>query len=241
MEQVELRAEIRGEIGKQAARRLRGLGLIPAIVYGGGQKTVNIKVDAKGFEKALHTSAGENVLINLKISGAERRERKETVIIKEIQYDPVRGDIYHVDFNHISLKEVVKVKVPVTTMGESPGVKEGGSMEQILWEVEVECLPTKIPEKLEIDISSLVIGDTIHVKDLVIPEGVEVLNPQEDVVLSIVPPMVEVEEVVPAAEEVAEPEVIGKKEKEEVPEEAPEEAKPKKEEKPKSKKEAKEE
>ena len=241
MEQVELRAEIRDEIGKQAASRRRGRGLIPAVVYGGGQKTVNIKVDAKGFEKALRTSAGENVLINLKISGADRRGRKETVIIKEIQYDPIRGDIYHVDFNHISLKEAVKVKVPVTTMGESPGVKEGGSMEQILWEVEVECLPTKIPEKFEIDISSLVIGDMVHVKDLVIPEGVEVLNPQEDVVLSIVPPKVEVEEVVPVAEEVTEPEVIGKKEKEEVPEEAPEEAKPKKEEKPKSKKEEKEE
>jgi len=232
MEQVELKAEIRQEIGKEAVRRLRQQGLIPAVVYGGAADTVNIKVGARDFEKALHTSAGENVLLNLRLSGAGRKAER-TVIIKEIQYDPVKGDIYHVDFNHISLKESIKVKVPVATRGESPGVKEGGSLEQILWEVEVECLPTQIPEKIEVDLSSLQIGDMVYVKDLDLPGGVDVLNPPEDVVVSCVPPKVVVEEVVPAAEEVAEPEVIGKKEEEEVPEEAPEEARPKKEAKPK--------
>lgn len=232
MEQVELKAEIRKEIGKEAARLLRQQGLIPAVVYGAAAETINIKVGARDFEKALHTSAGENVLVNLKLAGAGRKAER-TVIIKEIQYDPVKGDIYHLDFKHISLKEAIKVKVPVATKGESPGVKEGGSIEQILWEVEVECLPTQIPEKIEVELSDLKIGDAVHVKELDFPEGVEVLNPPEDVVVSCVPPKVVVEEVVPAAEEVAEPEVIGKKKEEEVPEEAPEEeAKPKKEAKP---------
>ncbi len=238
MEQVELRAEIRDEIGKEAAGRLRQQGLIPAVVYGAAAKTINIKVGTRDFEKALHTSAGENVLINLKLTGAGRKV-EQTVIVKEVQYDPVKGGIYHVDFNHISLKEAIKVKVPVVTKGEPSGVKEGGSLEQILWEVEVECLPTQIPEKVEVDISNLQIGDAVHVRDLGFPEGVEVLNPPEDVVVHIVLPKVEVEEVIPAAEEAAEPEVIGKKKEEEVPEEAPEEAKPKKEAKPKPKKEEK--
>lgn len=241
MEEVKLKVELRKDAGKEAAKRLRRLGTIPAVIYGKGEKTIPIKISARELEKVLHTAAGENVLINLKI--AHTKEAGKTVIIKELQHDPVKGDIYHIDFNHISLKEAIEVKVPVTTKGESPGVKEGGVMEHILWELEVECLPTQIPEKFEVDCSNLAIGDAIHVKNLFIPEGIKVLNPPEDVVVSVVPP--KAEEEVPVEEEVIEPEVIGKKkeEEEEVPEEAPEEKPkegkppkgeaPKKEEKPK--------
>jgi large subunit ribosomal protein L25 len=142
-----------------------------------------------------------------------------------MQYDPVRGEIIHIDFNEISLTKEIKVNVPVTTKGESIGVKqEGGSLEHVLWEIEVECLPTAIPKSIEIDITNLKLKDAIHVKDLALPAGVKALNDPSSIVLSIAEPMKE--EVVEApveGEEKMEPEVI--KEKKEVPAEGAEEEK----------------
>ena len=216
MEQVKLKAEIRTELGKGEVKKLRKTGLIPAVCYGEGEKSIHLEVQLHDLHKALSTSRGENAVINLKISGGHIKDR--TVIVKEVQYDPIRDNIHHIDFQHISLTEVIKVKVPVHSKGESPGVKEGGVLEHLLWELEIECLPTQIPERIDVDTSKLAIGDSISVKDLVLPPGVKV-TPEE---------------------EVTEPEVITREKKEEVPEEEaekkaePAEAKPK-EEKPKEK------
>jgi large subunit ribosomal protein L25 len=154
----------------------------------------------------------ENVIISLKVKNKTR-----PCLIKEIQYHPVHGDITHVDFNEISLTKAVKINIPVVAKGEPVGVKqEGGSLEHILWEVEVECLPTDIPKEIEVDVSQLKIGDSIHVKELPVPPKVKILSDPDATVISVAEPLKEEVAAAPVEGEVAqEPEVI--KEKKEAP------------------------
>jgi large subunit ribosomal protein L25 len=162
-------------------------------------------------------------VINLKIKD-DTKKKARPCLIKEIQYDPVKGDIVHVDFNEVSLTKEIKVNVPVATKGEPMGVKqEGGSLEHILWEIEVECLPTQIPNQIEVDVSQLKIGDSIHIKDISFPSNIKVLNDPGAIVLSVAAPIKEEIPVAPVEGEVTqEPEVI--KEKKEVPAEEEAEA-----------------
>ena len=236
MEKVILKAELREEKGKSKVKDLRKKDIIPAVVYKGGKESINIKVKKEDLFDVLHTSAGENVLITLKIEG-EKSKRERTCIIKEVQTNPVEDNIIHVDLNEISLTEKIEVKVPIRTHGEPEGVtKEEGVLDHALWEVEIECLPTEIPEEIEVEVGPMKIGDTVYIKDLKPPPGVKILNDPELTILSVVPPAKEeVVEAVPG-EEAEEPEVIakGKKEEEEIPGEgAAEEKKPAKEEKAK--------
>ncbi|MFH1593394.1 MAG: 50S ribosomal protein L25 [Candidatus Omnitrophota bacterium] len=242
MEKVILDAEIREETGKSKVKELRRKDIVPAVAYRHGKEAINLKVNRKDLFTVLHTGAGENVLITVRIkdnsaaaSGGkgDKKYKEKTCIIKEVQRDPVREDIIHVDLNEISLTEKIKVKVPVHSRGNAEGVvKDDGVLEHVLWEVEVECLPTDIPKKIEVDVTAMKIGDTVYIKDLPLPSGVKILNDPELAVLSVAPPAKdEVVEEVPG-EGVEEPEVIskGKKEEEEVEGEA--EEKPKKEEAP---------
>jgi len=244
MENVILKADVRSATGKKVAKDLRARRLIPANVYKGGKGALSLQISMDGLKEVLHTKAGENVIITLKISG-EGSPKDKTVLIKEIQREPVKDTILHVDFNEISLTETLKVNVPLASRGESVGVKvDGGVLEHVIRELQVECLPTAIPEKIEIDISNLKIGDAIHIKDIKIPEGVKVLNDPELIAMIVKPPKVEApkEEIAEGAGE--EPELIRKK-KEEVPEGEEAEklsaAKPKEAEKPAAGKEAKKE
>jgi len=233
MEKINLKAKLREELGKEAVKKLRAQGLIPAVVYK-GKNSLNIKVPSKDFLEVIHTKAGENVVVNLQI---ESKKPSRTAIIKETQYHPVRGDILHVDFNEISLTEVLTVKVPIAVKGEAEGIKEGGVLEHALWEIEVECLPTQIPENIPVDVSPLKIGDSILVKDLHLPGGVKVLSDPETTVVSLAVPRVEEEEVAKPEEEAVEPEVIMEKKPEEEEEAPAEEAKGKGPEKEKKQKE----
>ena len=236
MEKIILKAEVRTESGKRAAKDLRVKGLIPANVYKGGKGATSLQVASDELMDILRTKAGENVIITLKISGAKVSGDK-TVVIKEIQRDPVRSRIMHVDFNEISLTEALKVNVPLVSRGEPVGVKvDGGVLEHVIRELQVECLPTAIPEKLEVDVANLKINDTIHVKDIIPPEGVKILNDAELIVMIVKPPKVEVPKEEVAASGAAEPELIRKKKEEEAEGEA--EA-PKEEAKPAEKKEEK--
>jgi len=230
MEKVILNAETREEKGKEKAKKLRDVDIIPAILYRGGKEAVSIKMNEKDIIAVLHTAAGENVLITLKIKG-DKKAKEKTCIIKEIQWDPVKGDILHMDLNEIALTDKIKVKVPVHAHGEAEGVvKDGGVLDHPLREIEVECLPTEIPGKIEVEVASMKIGDTVYVKDLKVPSGVKVVSDPELTVLSVVPPAKEevAEEI--TGEETTEPEVISKGKKEE--EGIEEEEKPKKEEAP---------
>ncbi len=218
MEQVKLEAKLRKDLGKEAVKRLRREGLIPAVVYRKGEKSAPLVLNRGALDKVLHTAAGENVIINLNIA-VDEKSKEKTCIIKEIQHDPVTGDILHADFNQISLTETIKVNVPIATKGEAIGVKQdGGVLEHVLWEVQVECLPTQIPEKLEVDVTNLKIGDALFVKDIVAPKEVKILNDPELRVIAVEKPVeIKVEEVKPE-EVITEPEVI-KQKKEEVKEE----------------------
>lgn len=208
MATVNLSVAPRKEIGKQAAKKVRRAGFVPANLYGHGMTPMPLQVEVKALQAALHTKAGENVVLNLKVEGVQLKE--STCLIKEIQNNPVSDKIDHVDFTVISLTEKIDVKVPlvVTHGADAPGVKEGGVLDVIHHEIEVECLPTDIPEKITVDVKTMKIGDAIHVKDLQMPKGVNCKLEADDVVVALHPPAKEEA----AAEEAApgEPEVIEK-------------------------------
>ena len=232
MKTIELKVESRGTVGKKAAKSVRREGKIPAILYGRDVKATPLAVSSKEFHRVTHTKAGSNVLISLKGEGAKSK-KDTTCLIKEVQRNPVTDEIFHVDFAAISLIEKIQVKVPLVVRdgGEALGVKEGGVLDVVHHEIEVECLPAEIPERIEISVKLMKIGDAIHLRELEIPKGVAPLLPPEEVVITLHPPQ-KVEEVAAApAEGATEPEVIekGKKEK---PEEGAEAAAPAKPEKP---------
>jgi len=224
MEELFLEAEPREELGRGRVKDLREKGFIPAVVYAQGKESLPIRVSQKALLGLVHQHRIESAVINLKIKD-DKKNKPLSCLIKEIQYDPVHGDIIHVDFNEISLTKAIRVNVPVIAKGEPIGVKqEGGSLEHILWEIEVECLPTDIPKGIAVDISQLKIGDSVHIRDITFPSGVKVLDDPTAIVLSVTAPM---KEEVPVeaveGEEKQEPEVI--KEKKEVPVEGEEQEK----------------
>ena len=215
MEKVILNVDIRDAFGKEANKKLRSTGAIPAIVYKKGGESMPLIADAKELFRALHTSAGSNVIITLDIKADKKQgkvDKEKTVIIKEVQYDPIKDDILHVDFHEISLTEKIEVNISIETKGEPEGVKsDGGILDHPLKELHVECLPTNIPEQIYVHVDKLKIGDAIRVKDLDIPQGITVLSDPEQTVVSVVPPKAEEELVEGAAEGIDEPEVIREK------------------------------
>lgn len=229
MEKVILKVETREGSGKRIAKDLRNKKLIPAVVYKGGKDALKLQLAAADMAKVLHTKAGENVIVTLKIAGGDSKAKDKTVVIKEIQREPIKSQILHVDFNEISLTETLKVNVPLAAHGEPEGKKEGGTLEHVMWELQVECLPTDIPEKIEVDVSKLKIGESIYVKNITAPEGVKVLTDPELIAMIVKPPKVEVPKEEVAAEAGSlEPELIRKKkEVEEGAEEAKKEDAPK--------------
>lgn len=179
-----LPAEIRSGTGKGVARKLRAAGRIPAVLYGSGKASQALAVDPRALDQLLHkSSAGLNTLISLQIEGAAR-----TVLLKDLQRDPVKGSYLHADFHEIDLTETVEVSVPLHFVGKARGEEMGGVVDHPLREIDVECLPTAIPEFVEVDVSRLEIGDSIHVSDLPLPEGVTLRTETELVVAHCVPP-----------------------------------------------------
>lgn len=237
MARIKLQVTKREEIGSSAARRLRSSGIIPGVVYGKGKESIPVKVNIKDIHAIKDAHIAENVLLDLTVKD-EGKDPDKTVIVKELQRDAIKGDWLHIDFNEISLKERLKTKVAVEVSGEAIGVTQGGILDQIMHELEIECLPADIPQRISIDVTNLNIGQTIYVKDLTIPEKVTVLSSSLSPVVSVAVPKVE-EEVaaVPAEGEPTEPEVIAKGKKEEEAVEGAEGEKPKAE--VKSKEEAK--
>lgn len=223
MEEIILNAEIREEKGKGPAARFRREGLIPAVAYGPKTDAIPIMVKSKEIREILRTSGGESSLIRLKIA---KKGVLLPALIKEIQLEPVRENILHIDFYLISVDTAIKTHVKLIATGESPGVKEeGGILTFSTREIEIECLPEKIPENIEVDISNLWIHDMLRIKDLKIPEGIKILSDPELLVVNVVPPAKE-EVVVEAApeevEEVEEKVEAEEKEKEEEKKEAEE-------------------
>ena len=196
MSEFKLAAENRSDAGKGAARRLRASGRVPAVLYGHGTKPQHLSVDARQFGQALRTDAGVNVLISLEVGPDEH-----LALAKEIQRHPVRGHLIHVDFIQVRRGEKVHVQVPVHLVGEAPGAREGGILDQDLYQVNVEAEVTAVPEAVDADVSGLGIGDVLRVADLKAPGGATILDDPEASVVSVVAPTVEAE---PEAEEAEE-------------------------------------
>lgn len=170
MAQAELNVSARTRLGKGGSRALRRQEQAPAVVYGKGIEPCAVTVEPKALKKALATESGLNTLITLRGDGPFDGK---VVIVKDLQFDAIRRDITHVDFQAIDLTAKVHVMVPVHAIGKSQGEKDGGNLQLIRHELEVVCLPTAIPKAIEIDVTALKVGGVIHINDITLPAGVE--------------------------------------------------------------------
>ena len=235
MAQVEVIAQERTEVGGNSPRRLRRAGLVPAIIYGVKKGSTPLSIDLVRLEKKVG-QIHENQIMKVKMSGGDK-ERLRPRIIKEIQFNHLTGDVLHVDFQEIVMDEKLVATVPVAEVGEAIGVtRDGGVLEQVLHEIEIECLPADIPENIKVDVSDLEIGKSIMVEDIDLGDKIKILTEPELSVFTVAAPMTEeeLEELEAAAAGPAEaaPTVIGEEEEEIVEEEeAPPEPEPEEEEK----------
>ena len=175
MEEKHLTAELRSDYNKGANRRLRKAGRIPAIVYG-HDEPIAISISGREFHKEFHTIS-ESTLIRLAIDGTERQ-----VLVKDYQDDIIRGDVLHIDFFEVESGKTLQTRVPIVLDGSPVGVREGGVLEHGIYELDIECLPKDLPAEIHVDISELNIGDSIHVGDMAAPDGVSILNNEDQTV-----------------------------------------------------------
>lgn len=189
MEQVEIKAWKRVAFGKGASGRLRREGFVPAVLYGPGiDKNVCLKLGIKDIEKILHSHAGTNVLITLDVEGG----KPMTVILKSVEREPVRDILDHLDFMHVLKDRKITVEVPVVITGKAEGIASGGILQQEARKLRVECLPHDIPNIIEVDVTALHIGQSLHVKDILLKEGLRILDDEKLTVVLVSAPMVEV-------------------------------------------------
>jgi len=212
MERPVLTAEIREGIGKEKAKKLRLRGLIPAIFYGPRSQTIPLVIQSKDLAKALQTEAGENVLIDLDIRKGAQSDRK-VVMLKDIQIDPLQRVTLHTDFYEVTMDEMVTVEVPVHLIGKPEGTKVGGILDQVRRVIEVQCLPGDIPKSIDVDVSALKIGDSIHVQDIQV-EKAKIVSETNFTIATVVPPAVEEKVVEAVAPEVVEGAEVKEKEEE---------------------------
>ncbi len=203
-----LAAQPRTTTGKGSNRKLRAAGRIPAVVYGYGEQTRSVSVDGHQLERLFSRIQVANTIITLEIEGEAAPVR---TLVREVQAHPVRSQVLHVDFYQIHAGERITLAIPIRLVGQSAGVKAGGILQHVMDELEVACLPDAIPEAIDVDISALEVGDSIHVRDITVPEGVEIEVDGDRTICSVIPPVVTAEEVAEVVEEEsAEPEVIAK-------------------------------
>jgi large subunit ribosomal protein L25 len=188
MAEIRLTARRRAETGKGFARKARAAGNVPGIVYGRGMEPVSIAVERRELVAALHTDAGMNVLLDLDIDGT-----RTLALMRELQRDPVRGTLLHADFVKVERTQEIEVEVPVQLIGEAEGAKQGGVLEHVLFTVHVRCLPANVPERIDADVSSLGIGDSLKVADLRSEGDFAVLNDPDAVVALMTAPVSEEE------------------------------------------------
>lgn len=206
MEIREMNVERRQGIGKGQVKKLRRSGIVPAILYGGGTEPLPLAIAPRELRRVLHAHAGGGVLVNLRFPDDQGEAR--TAIIRDLQYDPVSETLLHVDLQAVSMDEEITVEVSIHVVGEAAGVKEQkGILAVVQRAVEVACLPALIPERLDVDVTGLRIGDVLTVADLQLPEGIRVLAEPTQALVTVSPPMAE-EVAAPAAPTPAEPEVV---------------------------------
>jgi large subunit ribosomal protein L25 len=197
-------------VGKSAVRKLRSEGIVPGIVYGRGEESTPVQVEEKVLDKYLEHGGR---VADLQLEGRDLK-----AVVKEVQHDIFEDNILHIDFQLVSVTEKIVLPVPIVLKGELPFPPDQGILEQLLNEAEVECLPQDAPEEITISVSELNVGDSIHVSDISLPQGVTMVTPGEEAVATVRRPAIEEEEAPTEEEEAEEPEVIGEKKEEEAAE-----------------------
>ncbi len=222
-----VQAEVRETRGKNAARRTRVSGKIPAVMYGAFQDPVSLALNPRDIQGILRSRGGHNSIFDLDIASSE----KTPVMVVDEQYDPVKGHLLHVDLKRIDLSKRIRVSVPVVTAGEAKGIKlQGGLLEIITRQVEIECVPDSIPSQFVLDVGELMLGQSKRASDIQLGEGVRLVSAPESVIAHVVGVKAADEPVAGDAAATAEPEVAakkGKKEDEAAPAAAPEKGKKK--------------
>ena len=195
MSDATLIAQNRSETGDGPAKRLRAGGRVPAVVYGLGGGSVSVSVPARELDHILHSASGSNTLISLKVD-----DSSQLALARQVHRHPVRGTVLHVDFIRVRADQTIEAEVSIQFLGEAEGVRNGGLFEQSIFSLTVEALPGDIPNTFDIDVSDLVIGDSIHVRDFEVPSGVVVLQEDDAVVAHISLPRAVEEEPTEAVE-----------------------------------------
>ncbi len=189
MKRVDIQLKKRSETGKGAARSARREGLIPGVVYGGGQGSVSVTITRQEIEDVFHNVESENMLVNLHVDGDEG---ESLALIRDAQHHPLTGDLRHLDFLRVSTDKPIRTSVPIHAVGSPNGVKEGGLFEQLMRDIEVECLPLEIPNFIELDVAHLEIGHSLHVSDLHEDPSYTILVSSDRTVASVTAPKLEV-------------------------------------------------
>jgi large subunit ribosomal protein L25 len=228
MEEIALNVEERGGRGKGPARRLRQNGKIPGVFYGPKRGATPLAVDGKEFTSHVSNLEGSH-LIRFRSPIADLQQK--VALVREVQVHPVSGDVIHVDFYEVDLTQRLQVRVPLHFVGKAVGTTEGGILQPIIREIDVECLPTDIPQFIEVDVSALAIHDAIHIADLQMPPNVVAIFESNEAVVSVLPPTVEevkaAEPVEGAVEGAAAPAEAGEQPKEKETKETKETKEPK--------------
>ena len=214
-QQAKLTVQTRTQVGRNAIKKVRKDGLIPGVIYGVGQEPINLEVNGRQLSTVLAHASSENILLELEIVDGDNK-RNSLAMIQEVQHHPIQRQILHVDFHAVSATEKITAEVPIETIGEPVGVKtNGGLLEHNLRDLEVECLPADLPERIEVDVTNLDINQSIHVKDLKLPPGVEAVTDADLTVVAVSAARVDEEPTEALGATPAAPEVITAKKPEE--------------------------
>ncbi len=216
MKSVSLTAYPRALLKRNGTKKIRRAGRVPAVIYGRQHAPQNLEIRAEDMENLIHHSASANILVDLAIEGGDSPKR--LALVQEVQHHPLNGKLLHVDLHEVTENEKVTVTVPVESVGEAVGVKtSGGVLEHVLFRLKVRALPKDLPEFLQVDVTKLDVGQSIHIGDIQPPPGVEILGDKKVVVLSVAAPVTEAQEAAAAAEVAEaplEPEMIKEKKEE---------------------------
>lgn len=215
MEALELKARIRKETGKGPARRLRQKGCVPAVLYGSGNESTLLSIEAAELLALIKKGKGETGFIKLNIQDAESKTIEKLSMVKDLQTNSVMKTLVHADFYEIRMDHKIAMDVPVHLIGKPVGVDNGGELQYLKREIKVTGLPSRIPKHIEVDIHNLGIGDTIRISDIEMEEGIEIVDPKDVAVVHVAAPKIVAEKPEEEAEGPKEPEVIGQKKAEE--------------------------
>ncbi len=215
MKSVSLNAFPRSLTRRTGVKKLRGHGRVPAVIYGRNAPTTSLELDLKEIEDLIHESASETILVDLLVRG--ETDLKQLALVQEVQHHPLTGTVLHVDFHQVAENEKVTVAIPVEAVGEAIGVKGGGVLEHVLFKVKLRGFPKDLPEFVEVDVSHLEVGQAVHLGELKLPAGVEIVGDKDIPVIAVAAPLTEAQEAATLEEATApltEPEMLKEKKEE---------------------------